>query len=97
MPRPRRPSSKRPSKPRYGICAEEEAQQTARHLTVMNKNAQLELAGYNKHRDLPYYDKIEFDDKGYLVPPPGDHRLSDALVFLVVGQNVVAARNRHGK
>lgn len=29
--------------------------------------------------------------------PPGDHHLSDALGFLVVGQNIVAARNRYRK
>lgn len=63
MPRARRSTSKRPSKARYDICAEDELQNTARHLTVMNKNAQLELAGYSKHYDLPYCDKIEFDDK----------------------------------
>ncbi|KAJ5615278.1 hypothetical protein N7537_000392 [Penicillium hordei] len=97
MPRVRRPSSTRPSNPRYGICADDEARDTARHLSVMNKNAQLELAGYSKDHDLPYYDKIEFDSNGYLVLPPGDHRLSDALVFLIVGQNVAATRNRHGK
>lgn len=79
------------------MCAEDELGETARHLTAMNRNAQLELVKYDKHWRLPYYDKIEFDDSGYLRPPPGDHRLSDALVFLIVGQNVVAARNRHGR
>lgn len=79
------------------MCAEDELGETARHLTTMNKNAQLGLVKYDKYWRLPYYDKIEFDGRGHLVSPPGDHRLSDALVFLIVGQNVVAARNRHGK
>ncbi|OQD72130.1 hypothetical protein PENPOL_c001G05291 [Penicillium polonicum] len=30
---------------------------------------------------LPYYDKIEFDNQGWLVPPPAHQRLSDALDF----------------
>ncbi|CRL25746.1 unnamed protein product [Penicillium camemberti] len=32
-----------------------------------------------------------------LHPPPSEHRLSDALVFLIIGQNAVAKRNHHGK
>lgn len=51
----------------------------------------------NTHWHLLYYDKIEFDNRGHFVSPPGDHHLSDALVFLVVGQNIVAARNRYRK
>ncbi|KAJ6190942.1 hypothetical protein N7519_000963 [Penicillium mononematosum] len=90
MPRPRRPTSTRKSKPRYGMCADEEAPNTARHLNVMNRNAQMELAEYNSKHDLPYYDKLEFDDNGWLVTPPTEHRLSDALVFLIIGQNLIA-------
>jgi hypothetical protein len=63
----------------------------------MNRNAQMELTAYSDKHKLPYYDKIEFDENGWLVTPPANHRLSDALVFLVVGQNLVVARNRHGK
>ncbi|KAJ5044309.1 hypothetical protein EN45_012950 [Penicillium chrysogenum] len=57
----------------------------------------MELAWYTDKHKLPYYDKIEFDEHGWLITPPGDYRLSDALVFLIVGQNIVVARNRHGK
>lgn len=32
-----------------------------------------------------------------LHPPPSEHRLSDALVFLIIGHNAVAKRNHHGK
>ena len=63
----------------------------------MNRISQMELASYTDKHKLSYYDKIEFDEHGWLATPPGDHRLSDALVFLIVGQNIVVARNRHGK
>jgi hypothetical protein len=66
-------------------------------VSIMNKNAQMELVAYNNRHNLPYYDKLEFDDDGWLVTPPADHRLSDALVFFIIGQNLVVARNRHGK
>ncbi|KAJ6190943.1 hypothetical protein N7519_000964 [Penicillium mononematosum] len=52
---------------------------------------------YSDKHNLPYYNEIELDDDGWLVTPPAGHRLSDALVFLIVGQNLVVARNRHGK
>ncbi|KAJ5529861.1 hypothetical protein N7527_003254 [Penicillium freii] len=39
---------------------------------------------HEQHK-LPYYDKIEFNSQGLLVPPPADHRLSDALIFLIIG------------
>ena len=44
---------------------------------VMNKNTQMELTAYTDKHKLPYYDKIEFDEHGWLVTPPGEHRLSD--------------------
>ena len=44
---------------------------------VMNKNTQMELTAYTDKHKLPYYDKIEFDEHGWLVTPPEDHRLSD--------------------
>ncbi|OQE26052.1 hypothetical protein PENFLA_c007G03296 [Penicillium flavigenum] len=66
-------------------------------LTIMNKNAQMELASYTDRHKLPNYDKTEFDEHGWLITPPGGYRLSDALVFLIVGQNIVVARNGHGK
>lgn len=57
----------------------------------------MELAWYTDTHELHYYDKIEFDEHGWLITPPGDYRLSDALVSLIVGPNIVVARNRHGK
>lgn len=33
----------------------------------------------------------------YVADPPSDHRLSDALVFLIISQNTVAARYRHAR
>ncbi|KAJ5844026.1 uncharacterized protein N7525_001767 [Penicillium rubens] len=50
---------------------------TTRYLMVMNKNTQMELTAYTDKHKLPYYDKIEFDEHGWLVTPPGEHRLSD--------------------
>lgn len=70
---------------------------TARHLMTMNKNSRMELAAYTDKHKLLYYDTIEFDDHGWLVTPPGDHRLSDTLVFLIAGQNIVVARNCYSK
>jgi hypothetical protein len=37
---------------------------------VMNKNTQMELTAYTDKHKLPYYDKIEFDEHGWLVTPP---------------------------
>ncbi|KAJ6180983.1 hypothetical protein N7519_011444 [Penicillium mononematosum] len=64
---------------------------------TLRRNAQMELMSYYDGHNLPYYDKIELDENGWVVTPPADHRLSDALVFLVIGQNLVVTRNRHGK
>ncbi|KAJ5456910.1 hypothetical protein N7530_012184 [Penicillium desertorum] len=88
----RRPTSTRKSMPRYGMCAEDEALDTIRHLSVMNKNAQMELVAYNDKHNLPYYDKLEFGNDGWLIAPPSDHRLSDALVFVIIGQNLIASK-----
>jgi hypothetical protein len=35
----------------------------------------MELTAYTDKHKLPYYDKIEFDEHGWLVTPPGEHRL----------------------
>ncbi|KAJ6186071.1 hypothetical protein N7519_007372 [Penicillium mononematosum] len=56
-----------PSRARYGFCADGEILPTTRSLTIMNKNAQMELASYTDKHKLPYYDKIEFDEHGWLI------------------------------
>ena len=43
------------------------------------------------------YNKGEFDMRKYLFTLLFDPRLSDALVFLIVGKKIVVAINRHGK
>jgi hypothetical protein len=49
----------------------------------------MEIMGYYNGHNLPYYGKVELHENGWIVTPPADHRLSDALVFLVVGQTLV--------
>ncbi|KAJ5843372.1 uncharacterized protein N7525_001113 [Penicillium rubens] len=58
----------------------------ASHLYSMNRLAQWTLARPEQrdNGDLPYYDKIVYDESGHFVMPPSDVRLSDALVFLVL-------------
>jgi hypothetical protein len=43
--------------------------------------------------DHIHLEEYNLDENGWLVTPPADHRLSDALVFLVMGQNLVVARS----
>ncbi|KAJ5415506.1 hypothetical protein N7465_004201 [Penicillium sp. CMV-2018d] len=93
----KKPTSTRPSKPRHGFCSDEELQDSAQHVETMNKRAQFTLSNAPNRTDLPYYDEIQTTPTGALICPPGEHRLSDALVFLIIGQNTVAARHRHGK
>jgi hypothetical protein len=69
MPRPRRPTSTQRSRARYGFCDDDEILPTTRHLTMMNKKAQMELAAYSDKHKLPYYDRIDVDDHGWLVTP----------------------------
>lgn len=52
----------------------------------MNRLAQWMLARPEQrdNGDLPYHDKIVYDESGKFVMPPSDVRLSDALVVLVL-------------
>lgn len=63
----------------------------------MNRRAQHVLKAKAKNTDLPYCDEIRYDTNGYVADPPSGHRLSDALVFLIIAQNTVAARYRHAR
>ncbi|KAJ5255808.1 hypothetical protein N7497_006707 [Penicillium chrysogenum] len=71
---------------RQGPCPPDMMDKYASHLDSMNRLAQWTLARPEKrdNGDLPYYDKIVYDESGHFVMPPSNVRLSDALVFLVL-------------
>ncbi|KAJ5039198.1 hypothetical protein NUH16_008979 [Penicillium rubens] len=71
---------------RQGLCPPDMMDKYASHLYSMNRLAQWTLARPEQrdNGDLPYYDKIVYDESGHFVMPPSDVRLSDALVFLVL-------------
>ena len=71
---------------RQGLCPPDMMDKYASHLYSMNRLAQWTLARPEQrdNGDLPYYDKIVYDESGHFVMPPSDVRLSDSLVFLVL-------------
>ncbi|KAJ5927577.1 hypothetical protein N7516_009350 [Penicillium verrucosum] len=94
----KKPTSKRSPSSRHGICDNnEEIQETTQHVETMNGRTQYTLAKAPRRTDLTYYDEIRMTPTGTLICPPGERCLSDALVLLIIGQNTVAARLRHGK
>ncbi|KAJ5184636.1 hypothetical protein N7491_007494 [Penicillium cf. griseofulvum] len=56
-----------------------------------NKNAQCNLDIKPRGLNLPYYDKLRYAQNDKVITPPAEHRLSDALVFLIIGHNIVVA------
>lgn len=93
----RKPISSRPSNARRGFCKDTPDLDDSEHVATMNKNAQWVLNHRQRYAELPYCDEVNFDAHGKLIAPPADRRLSDTLVFLIIGHNASARRNRHGK
>lgn len=86
--------SERLSKPRRGFREDTPSlQDESEHIATMNKNAQWTLNRRQRQAELPYYDEVKLTVNGRLITPPADKRLSDTLVFLIIGHNTVAKRN----
>ncbi|KAJ5846676.1 hypothetical protein N7534_010345 [Penicillium rubens] len=90
--------STRPSKPRRGFCEyKDDVCEDTTHIAAMNKYTQRALTMRSRHVALPYYDEVKYDTNGKLIALPAERRLSDTLVFLVIGHDIVAKRNRYAK